>query len=267
MRIYDRYKLDSSEERQRQVDGGAKARRGIRQDYNVIQTCAAISFAVFFGILVVLWLFEDAFSDAVFTGLCILLGIAFVASLVSLIFLGKKGDDTELDLYIYGMKNGRFLLLNQLYETLERIDPAEVKEIRILSAMRPLTRQRRIGGGRGRRNKEYTNYEYFGEKRANGRIRSYPMAVLCTGKKRINWKNIDDPIRHRQLNHLLSFVPMGDKEEHFVYLLQNSRCPVVVAPKVYRRYREHLDALFVRSGMDMNRVEPMKENPEQKIIG
>lgn len=112
MRIYDRYKLDSSEERQRQTDGIAKSRRGIRKEYNVIQTCAAVSFAVFFGIMVVLWLFEDAFSDAVFTGLCILLGIAFVASLVSLIFLGKKGDDTELDLYIYGMKNGRFLLLN-----------------------------------------------------------------------------------------------------------------------------------------------------------
>ena len=61
MRIYDRYKLDSSEERQRQVDGIAKTRRGIRQDYNVIQNCAAISFAVFFGILVVLWLFEDPF--------------------------------------------------------------------------------------------------------------------------------------------------------------------------------------------------------------
>ncbi|MBP3653724.1 MAG: hypothetical protein J6J78_11765 [Clostridia bacterium] len=60
---------------------------------------------------------------------------------------------------------------------------------------------------------------------------------------------------------------MGDKEEHFVYLLQNSRCPVVVASKVYRRYREHLDALFVRSGMDMDRMELMKENPEQKIIG
>lgn len=255
MKIYDRYKLDSSEERQRQADRVAKARRGIRKDYNVIQTCAAISFAVFFGILVVLWLFEDAFSDIVFTGLCVLLGMAFIASLVSLIFLEKKGDDTELDLYIYGMKNGRFLLLNQLYETLERIDPGEVEEIRILSAMRPLTRQRRIGGRRGRRNKEYTHYEYFGKKRANGRIRSYPMAVLCTGKKRINWNYMDDSIRRRQLNHLLTFVPMGDKEEHFVYLLQNSCCPVVVVPKVYKRYREHLDGLFTRSGMDMNRLE------------
>lgn len=266
MKIYDRYKPDSSGERQRQADRSAKARRGIRKDYSVIQTCAAISFAVFFGILVVLWLFEDAFSDVVFTGVCVLLGAAFVASFVFLILLEKKGDDTELDLYIYGMKNGRFLLLNQLYETLERIDPGEVKEIRILSAMRPLTRQRRIGGRRGR-HKEYTNYEYFGEKRANGRIKSYPMAVLYTEKKRINWNNIDDPIRHRQLNHLLTFVPMGDKEEHFVYLLQNSCCPVVIAPKVYKRYSEHLDGLFARSGMDVNRVEPMKENPEQKIIG
>lgn len=57
MKIYDRYKLDSSGERQRQADRGAKARRGIRKDYSVIQTCAAVSFAVFFGILVVLWLF------------------------------------------------------------------------------------------------------------------------------------------------------------------------------------------------------------------
>lgn len=267
MKIYDRYKPDSLEERVRQADRDAKARRGIRGDYNVIQTCAALSFAVFFGVLVVLGLYEDVLSDVVFTCLCVLLGAALVASLVFLVFLGKKGDDTELDLYIYGMKNGRFLLLNQLYETLERIDPGEVREIRILSAMRPTTRQRRIGGRRGRRNKEYTNYEYFGEKRANGRIRSYPMVVLCTGKKRINWNCIDDSIRRRQLNHLLTFVPMGDKEGHFVYLLQNSRCPVVVAPKVYKRYREHLDGLFARSGMDMSRVEPMKENPEQKIIG
>jgi len=262
MKIYDRYKPDSLEERVRQADRDAKARRGIRGDYNVIQTCAAISFAVFFGVLVVLGLFEDSFSEAALIGMCILLGAAFVASLVFLILLEKKGDDAELDLYIYGMKNGRFLLLNQLYETLKRIDPVDVKEIRILSATRPLTRQRRIGGRGGRRNKEYTNYEYFGEKRANGRIRSYPMVVLCTGKKRINWNCIDDSIRRRQLNHLLTFVPMGDKEAHFVYLLQKSCCPVVVAPKVYKRYREHLDGFFVRSGMDMKRVETMKENPE-----
>ena len=253
MKIYDRYKIDSSQERQRYAENAGKA----RQEYNRTQTIAAIIIAVCVGFAVFLAIYIDSFPAVVQDVLGITWIAITLAGLVLLFSLEKKGDDTEPDMYIYGMRNGRFLLLNQLYETLGRIDPGEVKEIRILSAMRPLTRQRsyRILP----HHKETTKYEYFGEARENGRIRSYPMVVLRTGKKRINWHFIDDPIRRRKLNHLLTFIPMGDKEEHFVYLLQNSCCPVVIAPKVYKRYREHLDGLFARSGMDMNRLKIEEE--------
>lgn len=52
MKIYDRYKLDSSEERQRQTDGIAKARRGIRQDstlYRPVRRLALLFSLVFWS--------------------------------------------------------------------------------------------------------------------------------------------------------------------------------------------------------------------------
>lgn len=264
MKIYARYSLDSAEEGQRHADQIGKARQGLRKEYNRIETTAAILVTACIGFAVLLAVYVDSFPAAARVAAGAIWMLGCIAACVALIRLKRKGDAGELDLYIYGMKNGRFFLLNQLYEPMKRITPGEVREIRILFAMRPTTRQRRFGK---RYRGENTDYAYVGETRENGRIRAYPMAVACTGKKKINWNCIDDPIRRRQLNHLLTFVPMGDKEAHFVYLLQNSRCPVVIAPKVYQRYRAHLDALFARSGMDMNRVERMKEHTERaKII-
>ena len=256
MRIYDRYNTDSSQERRRQRDRIAKSRRGLRRDYNLAQNWAVVCFMAWVGLCVILLAFRDALPGFACMSLGILTGIGFVISLILALNLERIGDDGEPDLYIYGMKNGCFLLLNQLYETLRRIDPAELREICILSAMRPTTRQRRY---RIRWNHENTAYDFFGEKQKNGRIRSYPMAVLCTKQMRTGWSYIDCPVFRRRLNSLLSFVPMGEGEEHFVFLLQKSSCPVVVDPKVYRRWQAHLDALFARSGMDRNRLVLMKE--------
>lgn len=267
MKIFDRYNPDSSQERRRYEERLAKAKRSLREDYDAAGNRALACYLACPGIALALGIWWDYFPKILQGVLPGVWGISVVVMLLAMVRMDKRGNDEEMDLYIFGMEDGRFLLVNPIYEELGSIAPGEVKEIRILSAMRPTTRQRYVDRHYG----EQTHYEYYvGGTMETGEIDAYPMAVLCAGEE-IDWSWIDDPIFRRQLNTILTFVPLGDNAEAFVHLLRESRCPVVAVPDVYERYREQLDALFVCSGMDMKRFGFMKENPEQakmtKIIG
>lgn len=270
MKIYDRYKLDSSEERQRQTDGIAKARRGIREDYDRLNNLSVALFVIFFGLVIALGIWGDALpSDAVWV-LAGLAGLFLIAAFTGYYLVyGKSGDDKQADLYIFGMENGDFLMLNPLYEEMERIAPGDICEIRILAAMRPTTRQRYIHRRRHGINRKYgdrTHYEYFGDTVDAGgyaQTTPYPMAVLCTGGKEFDWRWIDDPIFRRDLQQWITFVPFGENADPFAYLLENTTCPVVIVREVYEQYRDELDGLFAQSGMNMNRLQFMQEESRQ----
>ena len=95
----------------------------------------------------------------------------------------------------------------------------------------------------------------------------YPMAVLYTGKKHMNWKQYEDAALfrlqdagfHELLQKQLVIVPHGENFEPFVYLLKNSACPVIISRRMYDLHRGLMDQLFVHSGMDMNRLNVVEE--------
>lgn len=267
MKIFGRFDGDHPAERLRYEERLKKARRSIREDYDRVEKAAVGLFILCFALVIALGVWGDSLPiGAVWT-----LGTAAALTLIAA-FIGycivyyKTGDDGQTDLYIYGMDGDDFLLLNPLYEELDRVSPAEVEEIRILSAMRPTTRQRYMdhrGIGVFYQNGDATTYEYFGETGEDGAVTPLPMAVLCAQAKDFDWRWIDDPIFRRNLQNWVSFVPFGDNEPNFVCLLQNTACPVVIVQEVYDRHRQHLDALFACSGMDMARLQMMQEDPRQ----
>lgn len=250
MTIYDRYNGDPSAERRRQHERLRKAKRGLREDYEQAGKLAWSLFAAFLLLAVVLLLQDDPPDWMYILLVAPFLGFAFVG-----IRWESGGDARKYDLYIYGMEDGAFLLLNPLYEVLKRISPAEICEIRIFAAMRPTTRQR-VVPTKGLE-KDTTGYEPWGVPReADGeeKVDAYPMAVLHTGDTEADWRYMHDPICRRLLNDVLSIVPMGENAMPFAWALRQSGCPVVVERETYEAHRELLDELFALSGMDMGRL-------------
>ena len=272
MQVFDRYNILIPAERLRYEERLQKSRRGIREDYDRGGNIGVALFILFLAFVLVFFVSGEIMPFPVI----VVLGAMAVLTLIAAIVVyhrvvDKTGDDEKPDLYIYGMENGDFLLLNPLYEEMERIHPGEVQEIRILNAMRPTTRQKRIAPKTYR---EVTHYEYHGENTENGGEHEtvpYPMAVLCTAAKDFDWRWIDDPIFRRELQKWLTFVPLGENAPNFVHLLQNTACPVYLVQEVYHHYWPRLDSLFTQSGMDLSRLQVMQEETRQaqmtKIIG
>ena len=272
MQVFDRYNILTPAERLRYEERMKKSRRGIRGDYDRGGNIGVALFILFFCFVLVFFFWGEYMPPALIAVLAVLAGFTLIAAFVMYHrVVDKIGDDEKTDLYIYGMEGGDFLLLNPLYEEMERISPGRVQEIRILAAMRPTTRQTYIASKTYR---EVTHYEYFGENTENGGEHEtvpYPMAVLCTAAKDFDWRWIDDPIFRRDLQKWLTFVPLGENAPNFVHLLQNTSCPVYLVQEVYHHYWPRLDALFTQSGMDLSRLQIMQEETRQaqmtKIIG
>lgn len=272
MQIFDRYNIVHPVERLRYAERLQKSRRGIREDYDCGGRIGVGLFIIFFAFLLVFYLYGEEMSTAVTAVLATAAALVFIAAfIVSHLVVDKIGDDEKIDLYIYGMENGDFLLLNPLYEEMERIHPGKVQEIRILAAMRPTSRQTHYQRYRGG---EATHYEYHGEAIENGdayESTPYPMAVLCTYAKDFDWRWIDDPIFRRDLQKWLTFVPLGENAQNFVHLLRSTTCPVFLVQEIYHSYWPQLDALFTQSGMDLSRLQIMREETRQaqmtRIIG
>lgn len=270
--VFDRYNIVHPVERIRYEERMQKSRRGLREDYDHGGNIGVGLFIIFFAIVLLFFFWGEEMSAAVIAVLATAAVLAFVAAfIVYYLVVDKTGDDEKLDLYIYGVESDDFLLLNPLYEEMERIHPGEIQEIRILAAMRPTTRQKHIDT---RTYREITHYEYFGEGTENGsehETTPYPMAVLCTGAKDFDWRWIDDPIFRRDLQQWLTFVPLGTNAQNFVHLLRNTACPVFLVQEVYHSYWPQLDALFTQSGMDLSRLQIMQEETRQtqmiRIIG
>lgn len=176
--------------------------------------------------------------------------------LAAAVFWLMFGDSDKCDLYIYGMEDGMFLILNPLYEVMRQIAPGEIREIHIIPAMRPETRQKSLLKSRN----DVTSFAVCGEKES-----PYPMAVLYTGEGDVDWSHahmVEDvdwryqhvPACRRALQEYLSIVPMGENALTFSWALQESACPVIVDGGTYKAHSEYLNSLFELSGMDMNRL-------------
>lgn len=252
MKIYDRYYADSSDARNRYMKEEVNSR------FNTLQKNKFIM-GVVLGVLVVaevvLICMRPTDPDLQLTmGLYLPLLIV----LLPLCFLAEK----ELcDAWVYGVKDGKFLILNVMYKVIRAIAPKEVREIRILPAYRPDSRRIRTGG----RHEARTWFKPMLEpqKRVNhAEFAYYPMAVLYTGKGKVDWNQYEDAALyrlqdagfHELLQKQLAIVPHGENFAPFVHLLQNSSCPVIISRRMYDLHEGLMVQLFVHSGMDMSRL-------------
>lgn len=258
MQIFDRYNADAVE-RKRYEARLEKARYSLREDYDRLGNLTVALFIVCFALAIALGIWGGEIPAAAAWTLGGAAALFLIAAFTGYYFVDKTGNDEWPDLYIYGMEAGDFLLLNPLYEEMERIRPGQVREIRILAAMKPTTRQWHIGRHYG----EVTHYEYFGETTEAGETIAFPMAVLCTHVEDFDWRWIDDPIFRRDLQKMLTFVPFGENKQPFLHLLKNTACPVFIVREVYDAHQPALDELFINSGMDLSRLQFMQEETRQ----
>lgn len=254
MKIYDRYYGDPSEARSRYMKKEGNSRFGALMQNKIVMGVVLGCL----GVLEVILICRGS-SDPDIQQIMIYLPI-----LILVIFLSFLGLRQQCDAWIYGMEDGRFLLLNTMYEVIRRIAPGDVREIRILPAYRPDTR-RIITVARKTR---YENKTWFkpvleAQKRENhAGFAYYPMAVLYTGKGDMDWNVLEDAALFRMqnagyhdlLDKHLAIVPCGENADPFIYLLQHSACPVIISRRMYGLHKGLMDELFARSGMDMKRL-------------
>lgn len=259
MKIYDRYYADSSEARNRYMKEEGKHRfSALKQNkigIGIIMACLA-------GVEIFLVCRGNFDPDIGMIMACIPIGA--ILMLWYFQYLRK-----QCDAWIYGMKDGKFLVLNTMYEVIQSIVPEDVREIRILPACRPDTRIIRTHYNR-RRHESVTRYKPMLEpqKRENhAGFVYYPMAVLYTGKGKVDWNQYEDAalfrIQYAGFHELhqkqLAIVPHGENFSSFVYLLQNSACPVIISRRMYDLHEGLMVQLFIHSGMDMNRLKIVEE--------
>lgn len=252
--IYDRYYGDSSQARERYGKEEGNARFSALQKSKFVMCVVLGGLGVLELVLICVWGFDPDIRMAV----------VLIPILMVLLFLGTQGERQRCDAWIYGMENGDFLMLNTVYEVMRRIAPGDVREIRILPACRPDTHMIRTGG------KGDTRFKPMLEprKRENhADFAYYPMAVLYTGEKDVEWSRFEDAVLFREqkfglhelLQRHLVIVPHGHNFAPFVHLLQNSTCPVIISRRMYDLHQGLMDQLFVHSGMDMNRLKIVEE--------
>lgn len=258
MQIYDRYNGDPTAERLRCEKRMRLSWRSMRQTYKLAECLGLLSMIVSLTLM-----FVAAYVlDSIPVWLTVLIIICVLPWLAVAVYSFWAGEDTRYDLYIYGMEDGQFLMLNPLYEALKRISPSEIREIRIIPAMRPTSRQQAIS----KHGSDVTDFAPWGEETPEG-FRSHPMVVFCIGEDEIEWRylrlaQMDFDWRYerefydarRRLNNHLCIVAMGENAIHIAWALRESACPLVVEAAIYEAHRELLDGLFFISGMDMNRV-------------
>lgn len=254
MKIYDRYYGDPTSERNRYMKEEGNARfSALMQNkigIGIILACLA-------ALEIFLACRGDFDSDIGMIMVC----IPILAIMMVWWFRRLR---RKCDAWIYGMKDGKFLMLNTVYETIRRIAPGDVREIRILPACRPDTRTIRTRYEKS----GYESITWFKpvlepQKRENhAGFTYYPMAVLYTGKAHMDWNRYEDATLfrlqdagfHELLQKQLVIVPHGENREPFVYLLQNSTCLVIISARMYGLHREMMDQMFIQSGMDMSRL-------------
>ena len=259
MKIYDRYYGDPTSERNRYVREEGKHRISAVMQNKIVM---GVILACLAGVEVFLACRGGFDHDTVWI-------MVYIPILAIVILWWFQRLRKKCDAWIYGIKDGNFLVLNTVYEVIRRIAPGDVREIRILPAYRPDTRVIRT-------RYEESSFEFrtwFNpmlepQKRENhAGFAYYPMAVLYTGKKHMNWKQYEDAALfrlqdagfHELLQKQLVIVPHGENFAPFVELLRNSACPVIISRRMYDLHRGLMDQLFVHSGMDMNRLNVVEE--------
>lgn len=251
MEIYDRYYGDSAQARERYRKEEVNARFNALQKNRFLMGGVLGGLALLELVIICVW-----GSDPDLRIVEILLPV-----LMGILFLCFQGERQRCDAWIYGMKDGDFLMLNTLYEVIRRIAPGNVQEIRILPACRPDTRTIREGGKHERRTRLEPMLE--SQKRQYHADYAYhPMAVLYTGEKNVDWNRFEDAVLfreqksglHKLLQRQLVIVPHGENFAPFIQLLRNSTCPVIISCRMYDLHEGLMVQLFAHSGMDMNRL-------------
>lgn len=166
------------------------------------------------------------------------------------------------DLYTFGFDGRDFAVMGVNGKSKRIVKPEELEMMHIVPANKPVTRirYRRRGGGR------HAIFTRYGEKKlVNGRKRFVhePMALLLTKEqpqdRGLSWTDHVYPNPETLLYNNIGFIIGGENTRIFLKLLQNSTCPVMMSREFYELYKEMLNELFARAGMNPERLQMDEE--------